>query len=124
MRYWWSEGSNRFDIDSSSLDPTFYGSPTSKLTYDGVTRNFVEFFMPVRNETEMFFKCFVGGGWLGGLDDEDYFAGQVKFSDTYSKVDGEGWSMPPWMSVRTSRLAIAATSWSAPLSASTTGRNR
>jgi len=32
MRYWESEGSNRFDIDSSPLDPTFYGSPTSTLT--------------------------------------------------------------------------------------------
>ena len=25
----------------------------------------------------------------GSLDDEDYFAGQVKFSDTYSKVKGD-----------------------------------
>lgn len=91
-RYWWSEGSTRFDIDSSRLAPNFYGSPTSTLAYDGVTGNSLEFFMSVRNETDTFFKGFVGGGWLGGgsLDDEDYFAGQVKFSDTYSEIDGEG----------------------------------
>lgn len=91
-RYWWSEGSTSFDIDSSRLDPTLYGSPTSTLTYDGVTGNSLEFFMSVRNETDTFFKGFIGGGWLGGgsLDDEDFFAGQVKFSDTYSEIDGEG----------------------------------
>lgn len=90
--YWWSEGSTRFDIDSSRLDPTLYGSPTSTLTYDGVTGNSLEFFMSVRNETDTFFKGFFGGGWLNGgsLDDEDFFAGQVKFSDTYSEIDGEG----------------------------------
>jgi hypothetical protein len=91
-RYWWSEGSTRFDIDSSRLDPTLYGSPNSTLTYDGVTGNSLEFFMSVRNETDTFFKDFFGGGWLNGgsLDDEDFFAGQVKFSDTYSVIDGEG----------------------------------
>ena len=91
MRYWWSEGSTRFDIDSSRLSPV-YGSPTSTLTYDGVTGNSLEFFMSARNETQTFFKGFVGGGWLGGgsLDDEDYLAGQLKFSDTYSEIDGEG----------------------------------
>lgn len=92
MRYWWSEGSNRFDLDSSRHAPDYYGSPTSTLTYDGVTGNSLEFFMSVRNETDTFFKGFIGGGWLSGgsLDDEDYFAGQVKFSDTYSRIDGEG----------------------------------
>jgi len=48
--------------------------------------------MSVRNETDTFFKGFFGGGWLNGgsLDDEDFFAGQVKRSDTYSEIDGEG----------------------------------
>ena len=32
-----------------------------------------------------------GGGLTGGdLDDEDYFAGQVKLSDTSSELDGNG----------------------------------
>ena len=77
-RYWWSEGSTRFDIESSRLDPILYGSPTSTLTYDGVTGNSLEFFMSVRNETDTFFKGFIGGGWLGGgtLDDEDFLPGR------------------------------------------------
>ncbi|MEM9592372.1 MAG: hypothetical protein AAF967_13725, partial [Pseudomonadota bacterium] len=61
-RYWWSEGSTRFDIDSARLAPDFYGSPTSTLTYDGVTGNALEFFMSTRNESGTFFKGFVGGG--------------------------------------------------------------
>lgn len=91
MRYWWSEGSTRFDIDSTRLSPA-YGSPTSTLIYDGVNVNSFEFFFAVRNETQTFFKGFIGGGWLSGgcLDDEDYAAGQLKFSDTYSKIDGDG----------------------------------
>jgi hypothetical protein len=33
----------------------------------------------------------IGGGALtgGSLDDEDYLAGQIKFSDTFSKLDGD-----------------------------------
>ncbi|MEM7191940.1 MAG: hypothetical protein AAF405_03565 [Pseudomonadota bacterium] len=91
MRYWWSEGSTRFDIDSSRHNPSFYGSPTSTLDYDGVTGNSLEFYFSTRNETQTFFKGFIGGGWLNGgsLDDEDYFAGQVKFSDTFSEIEGE-----------------------------------
>jgi len=91
MRYWWSEGSTRFDINSSRRSP-IYGDPTSTLTYDGINANSLEFVFSARNETRTFTKGFVGGGWLdgGSLDDEDFFAGQVKSSDTYSKLDGDG----------------------------------
>ena len=46
----------------------------------------------MRNQYNTFFKGLVGGGGLtgGDLDDEDYFAGQVKLSDTSSKLDGNG----------------------------------
>lgn len=49
-----------------------------------------EFFWFARNETDTFAKGFIGGGGLnnGNLDDEDYNAGQVKFSDTFSKIRG------------------------------------
>ena len=49
-----------------------------------------EFFWFARNETDTFSKGFIGGGGLnnGNLDDEDYYAGQVKFSDTFSKIRG------------------------------------
>jgi hypothetical protein len=38
----------------------------------------------------LFWKGYVGGGKISGgsLDDEDYFVGQVKFSDTYSEQRG------------------------------------
>lgn len=91
LRYWYSEGSKRFDINSQLQNP-FLGNPTSTLTYDGIDANSLEFVFAVRNETRTFFKGFVGGGWLdnGSLDDEDFFAGQIKFSDTYSQLDGDG----------------------------------
>jgi hypothetical protein len=91
LRYWYSEGSTRFDINSQQQNP-FLGNPTSTLTYDGIDANSLEFVFAVRNETRTFFKGFVGGGWLdnGSLDDEDFFAGQIKFSDTYSQLDGDG----------------------------------
>lgn len=90
LRYWQSEGSTRFSINSSELDPTL-GNPTSVLTYDGVDGFSGEFFWFARNEVDTFFKGFIGGGGLdgGSLDDEDYFIGQVKFSDTYSKIKGD-----------------------------------
>ncbi len=90
LRYWWSEGKTRFDINSSRRSPIL-GNPTSTLTYDDIGANSLEFVWGVRNETRTFFKGFVGGGWLdgGSLDDEDFFAGQVKFSDTYSRLDGD-----------------------------------
>lgn len=90
IRYWWSEGKTRFDVNSSRQTPIF-GNPTSTLVYDGINANALEFVFGVRNETETFFKGFVGGGWLegGSLDDEDFLAGQIKFSDTYSTLDGD-----------------------------------
>jgi hypothetical protein len=89
MRYWWSEGSTSFSINSRRIDPTL-GNPTSTLTYDGIDANALEFVWGVRNESNTFAKGFAGGGWLnnGSLDDEDFFYGQVKFSDTYSELDG------------------------------------
>ena len=38
----------------------------------------------------VFAKGFAGGGWLNGgsLDDEDFLAGQIKFSDTFSRIQG------------------------------------
>jgi hypothetical protein len=91
MRYWWSEGSSRFDLNSSRLGD-IYGNPTSTLAYDGINANALEFVWSARNLTQTFAKGFVGGGWLdgGSLDDEDFFAGQIKFSDTYSRLDGDG----------------------------------
>jgi hypothetical protein len=90
LRYWQSVGNTRFSINSSKVDPTL-GNPTSVLRYDDTDGYAGEFFWYARNETNTFAKGFVGGGALNGgsLDDEDYFAGQVKFSDTFSQLEGE-----------------------------------
>jgi hypothetical protein len=89
-RFWASEGKTRFDFTSSKSNPAS-GNPTSVLSYDDMQAYSGEFTWYARNETNTFAKGFVGGGGLSGgsLDDEDFFAGQVKFSDTYSKLDGD-----------------------------------
>lgn len=126
MRYWYSEGKTRFDINSQRQSPIL-GNPTSTLTYDGIDANSLEFVFAVRNETRTFFKGFVGGGWLdnGSLDDEDFLAGQIKFSDTYSILDGDS-MVYGTMDVgqdytlvdRNARVVLS------PSSASTTGKSR
>jgi hypothetical protein len=89
-RYWQSVGKTRFSFNSSRQDPAL-GNPTSVLSYDDMDAFSGEFFWYARNDYNTFAKGFVGGGAVrgGSLDDEDYFAGQVKFSDTYSKVKGD-----------------------------------
>jgi hypothetical protein len=88
-RYWWSDGKTSFNFTSSKINPLL-GNPTSKLTYDGTNGNSAEFVWRAKNESNTFAKGFVGGGWLNGgsLDDQDFLAGQVKFSDTSSKIGG------------------------------------
>ena len=90
IRYWQSVGHTRFSINSSRQDRAL-GNPTSVLKYDDMDGYSGEFYWYARNEAGTFAKGFVGGGGLNGgsLDDEDYFAGQVKFSDTYSKIKGD-----------------------------------
>jgi hypothetical protein len=89
LRYWQSTGKTHFSINSSKTNPTL-GNPTSRLKYDDMDGYAGEFFWYARNDTDTFAKGFVGGGGLSGgsLDDEDYYAGQVKFSDTFSKLKG------------------------------------
>lgn len=84
-RYWWSEGKTGFNITNP-----LYGDPTSKLTYDNMQGNTAELYFRATNGGNIFAKGLAGGGWLdgGSLDDEDFFAGQVKFSDTFSKIKG------------------------------------
>jgi len=90
VRYWQSVGKTHFSINSSRQNPT-YGNPTSVLKYEDMDGYSGEFFWYARNETDTFAKGFVGGGGLSGgsLDDEDYYAGQIKFSDTFSKLKGD-----------------------------------
>jgi hypothetical protein len=88
-RYWWSEGNTHFAFNSSKHGPIL-GDPTSTLNYDNLIGNAGELTWRARNETNTFAKGFVGAGGLSGgnLADRDFFAGQVKFSDTTSRVSG------------------------------------
>jgi Protochlamydia outer membrane protein len=88
-RLWFSEGRTNFGINSNRINPQF-GNPTSTLSYDNLNGVSAEFTVRAKNDTGLVFKGFVGGGGIisGSLDDQDYFKHQIRFSDTYSKVEG------------------------------------
>jgi len=88
-RVWFSQGKTNFGINSSKIDPRL-GNPTSTLSYDDLDGVSAEATFRAKNDTGMVFKGFVGGGGIvsGSLDDQDYFKRQVRFSDTYSRVEG------------------------------------
>jgi hypothetical protein len=87
VRYWLSSGETRWNHTSG--DPLL-GDPTSVLTYGKLQAH----------TAELYFRRFLGASWFvrgdlgigkitkGSFDDEDYFATQLKFSDTTSPVEG------------------------------------
>lgn len=87
VRYWLSTGETRWNHTSG--DP-FFGDPTSVLTYEKLEAH----------TAELYFRRFFGASWFlrgdvgigaitkGSFDDEDFAAGQFKFSDTNSPVEG------------------------------------
>lgn len=89
VRYWVSSGEARWAIDSSSANSLF-GNPTSVLHYEDLDARTIELTLRI-DDQGWFFKGTLGGGWIDGgtLDDEDYFAGGIKFSDTLSEVKGD-----------------------------------
>lgn len=89
-RYWLSSGENRFAHNAQGADPTL-GNPTSILAYDELEARALELHWRTNFEQRWFFKGNFGVGEVrdGTFDDEDYDAGQAKFSDTTSAVRGE-----------------------------------
>jgi hypothetical protein len=89
VRYWLSTGETKLSHNAQGVNPGF-GNPTSILVYDNLDANALELFGRVLIARDWFVKGFIGAGKInrGALDDEDFFAGQVKFSDTTSSVDG------------------------------------
>lgn len=87
VRYWYSEGETAWNHNPSLADPEL-GNPGSILTYRDMNAQTMEVFFRADHRSGVFVKGFVGaGGVLGGsLDDEDYEAGQIKFSDTFSAL--------------------------------------
>jgi hypothetical protein len=90
VRYWLSRGENAFAHNAQGADPTL-GNPTSILTYDDLDAHTLEAFVRSSFGQGWFLKANFGVGSVreGSFDDEDYNAGQVKFSDTTSSVRGE-----------------------------------
>jgi hypothetical protein len=91
VRYWLSSGETKHSHNAQVADPRF-GNPTSVLTYTNLDANALEVFARSLFERDWFVKGNLGMGRInsGWFRDEDFFAGQEKFSDTTSAVP-EGW---------------------------------
>jgi hypothetical protein len=91
VRYWLSTGENKHAHSAQSVAPSL-GNPTSVLLYENLDANALELFGRGLFAREWFLKGFVGVGRIntGSFDDEDFNAGQVKFSDTTSSASS-GW---------------------------------
>jgi hypothetical protein len=89
VRYWYSKSTTTRSHNAQEAAPVL-GNPTSILTYDNLNAHAVELHARKTFGAGWFAKGNAGLGWVtrGSFDDEDYFAGQVKFSDSTSSVRG------------------------------------
>ena len=88
VRYWVSSGETKRAHNAQSFDPSL-GNPTSVLLYENLDANTIELFgRQYFGGGQWLIKGFVGLGEItrGSFRDEDFNAGQVKFSDTTSSV--------------------------------------
>lgn len=111
IRYWESEGKTTWNHNAQPASP-IYGNPTSQLTYSGMKSRIVEVGLTVRVSEWFSTGTFGTGSIRGGtLRDEDWLAGQVKFSDTDSVIKGDEiryWMLDVGRTVfRNRRFAIA-----------------
>jgi Omptin family len=88
IRYWLSTGESKSSHNAQSLDPTL-GNPSSVLLYENLDAHVLELFGRRDFHARWFLKGILGVGRVNGgsFDDEDFNAGQVKFSDTTSSVN-------------------------------------
>lgn len=103
-RYWYSTGSMRFGFANGN---PLYGDPTSTLDWHGMPGHTGEIFGRIDHRPSGVYVKGIAGlgkGSGGQIDDRDYFANQVKFSDTTSDIRGNdisyatidlGWSYVP-----------------------------
>ena len=91
VRYWYSTGIHKHSHSAQEQFPDL-GNPTSVLTYENLDAHAAEIHGRQIFRGNWFLKGVLGGGRIitGSFDDEDYFAGQQKFSDTTSSVPA-GW---------------------------------
>ena len=93
LRYWYSEGKTAWSHNAQMLNPSL-GNPTSVLTYERLKAHALEIHGRTTFRDNLYIKGYAGMGNIesGSFDDEDFRAGQVKFSDTTSSVKGDGLS--------------------------------
>lgn len=86
-RWWVSSGETKRSHSAQGFDPAL-GNPTSVLLYENLDANVLELFGRQSFRNNLFLKGTLGVGQInrGSFDDEDFSAGQVKFSDTTSSV--------------------------------------
>jgi hypothetical protein len=91
VRYWMSSGRTSWSHNAQGTDPAL-GNPTSTLTYSNLDAQIVELHGRLRVGDDWYVKANGGLGRIntGSLRDEDFFAGQITFSDTNSSVKGKG----------------------------------
>lgn len=91
IRYWYSTGIQKHSHTAEDVFPQL-GNPTSVLTYENLDAHAAEIHGRQNFGDRWFLKGQLGFGRIitGSLRDEDYFAGQVAFSDTTSSVP-DGW---------------------------------
>jgi hypothetical protein len=90
-RWWWSRGKTQWSHNAQGAAPSL-GNPTSVLIYDKLDAGSLEVLGAKRFRNGVFLSANLGGGNIhgGNLNDSDYFAGQVKFSETNSSItDGD-----------------------------------
>ncbi|HEX7221454.1 MAG TPA: hypothetical protein VF280_19795 [Burkholderiales bacterium] len=88
VRYWVSSGESKRAHNAQSFDPSL-GNPTSVLLYENLDANTIELFgRQYFGGGKWLVKGFIGLGEItrGSFRDEDFSAGQVKFSETTSSV--------------------------------------
>jgi outer membrane protein Pom len=90
VRYWFSTGTTRWSHNAQGIDPSL-GNPTSTLTYEDVRAHSLELHARNSYPDRWFVRGYAGIGKVtdGRLIDEDFFAGQVKFSESHSTVKGD-----------------------------------
>ena len=86
-RFWWSTGKTQWSHNAQGVQPAF-GNPTSVLVYDRLNAQSVELYGAKRWNSGFFVAGNAGLGRIygGSLNDQDFLAGQVKFSETSSSI--------------------------------------
>jgi hypothetical protein len=87
-RYWWSQGKTQWSHNAQGVDRTL-GNPTSVLVYDRLYAHSLEFQGAKHWRQGWFITGNAGLGQIykGNLNDVDFDAGQVKFSETNSSIN-------------------------------------